>query len=575
MRETSALYKKLWAMPHTKEIKVDIAGVEYSQAEIFSCRIYGGIYEKPTIGTCSSRTLSLKIMPKGTIPRGAKIAVFARLAAGGEVSEWIKQGEFFISLRPRDKRTGAMNITAYDAMLKANAVWLNGSYDEVNWPMAESEAVADIANRMGIVLDSRTVLDNAYPLDYPVDENGDMTMWNVLCGIAVSNCGSWVITPDGNLRLVRFGQTYDGVDVGFKAESMDTGAEPAAITRVNLGVDSAHMYTAGNDTGRTIEVECPWGSQQMADKILSTISGVQYKPYTAERALVDIAFELGDSVSVGELGSVIASADCNYNGGSLVTIAAPDLDEIDDEYPAQQTQQSSLKRQLAYTRSLITKTAEEIRLSVEGFDGRISALAVTLDGVTVSDENGQTLIKGSSIDTSTIKANSISADKVNLTGSISFGDLTESAQTTITEAVIAANTASGKVQAWAYGGGTYIDGNMIMAGTVMASKLLGGSVGLMAYDQTVVGSMDIAYTSTGVGLGINTNYGGIKIQAGGGNVWIESDTGASLMLGDGNVNDNIPRFSISGILTIGGSNYGSALPTTRLVEGRVFFLKGG
>ena len=32
-----------------------------------------------------------------------------------------------------------------------------------------------------------------------------MTMWNVLCGIAVSNCGSWVITPDGKLRLLRFG----------------------------------------------------------------------------------------------------------------------------------------------------------------------------------------------------------------------------------------------------------------------------------------------------------------------------------------------------------------------------------
>lgn len=205
MRETNALYKKLWAMPHTKEIKVDIADVEYSQAEIFSCRIYGGVFEKPTIGTCSSRTLNLQIMPKGTIPRGAKISVSVRLAAGGEVSKWIKQGEFFISLRPRDKRTGALNITAYDAMLKANDVWLNSTYDEVNWSMTESQAVADIANRMGVEIDERTVLNNKYPVYYPVDENGDMTMWNVLCGIAVANCGSWVITPDGKLRLLRYG----------------------------------------------------------------------------------------------------------------------------------------------------------------------------------------------------------------------------------------------------------------------------------------------------------------------------------------------------------------------------------
>lgn len=205
MRETSALYKKLWAMRHTKEVKADIAGVEYSGSEIFACRIYGGIFQKPTIGTCSSRTLILKIMPKGTIPRGAKITVYARLAAGGEVSEWIKQGEFFISLRPRGKRTGELNITAYDAMLKANAVWLNSTYDEADWPISESEAVADIANRMGVEIDPRTVLNDTFPLDYPVDENGDMTMWNVLCGIGVSNCGSWVITPEGKLRLLRFG----------------------------------------------------------------------------------------------------------------------------------------------------------------------------------------------------------------------------------------------------------------------------------------------------------------------------------------------------------------------------------
>lgn len=205
MRETSALYQKLWAMHHTKETKVEISGVEYNQSEIFACRIYGGVFTKPTIGTCSSRTLALKIMPKGTIPKGAKIIVSTRLAAGGEVSEWIKQGEFFISLRPRDKRTGVLNITAYDAMLKATAVWLNDTYNEVNWPMSESEAVADIANRMGVQLDPRTTLSNIFPLDYPVDENGDMTMWNVLCGIGVSNCGSWVITPDGALRLLRFG----------------------------------------------------------------------------------------------------------------------------------------------------------------------------------------------------------------------------------------------------------------------------------------------------------------------------------------------------------------------------------
>ena len=204
MRERSELYKRLWAAPHRVEIRADIAGVLYEQGDIVECRIYGGIYEKPTVGTCSSRTLTLSVLPKETIPRGAQITVSARLAAGGEVSEWVTQGVFFISQRPKDKRTGVLHLTAYDAMLKANAVWINSSYDEVNWPMTEAAAVADIASRMGVSLDGRTNLDNSFPLDYPVDENGDMTMWNVLSGIAVSNAGSWVITPDGRLRLIRY-----------------------------------------------------------------------------------------------------------------------------------------------------------------------------------------------------------------------------------------------------------------------------------------------------------------------------------------------------------------------------------
>ena len=313
---------------------------------------------------------------------------------------------------------------------------------------------------------------------------------------------------------------------------MDICAEVANITRVNLVVDSEHMYTAGNDMGRTIEVECPWGTQSMANSILARVGGVNYKPFSAERALLDPAFEIGDAVTIGGVYSQIAGADCTYNGASLFGIEAPDLDEIDDEYPAQQTQQSSIKRQLAYTRSLITKTAEEIRLEVEGFDGRISALSVTLDGVTITDGSGQTLIKGSSIDTSTIKANSITADKLVLSGSISWGDLDTDARNQVTNAqnmALSAYTmgsnASNQVSAWAYPGSTYINGSMIMAGTVMASQLLGGYVGLLnAYQQTL-GQIAIGAGSGGYAIELNSTGGGLRLSAST-NFWVDAAYGS-------------------------------------------------
>lgn len=205
MRATSDLFWKLWTKEHVVETMADIAGVQYDSTEIFNRRIYGGAYDTPTIGTCSSRTLELSIIPKETIPRGAKIVIYARLRSGEEVSEWFSQGTFFISQRPMDKRTGRLDIVAYDSMRKANAVWLNSSYDTANWPMSESAAVDDIANRIGVAVDERTVLDNVFPVDYPVDENGDMTMWSILACIGVSNAGSWVISADDKLLLLREG----------------------------------------------------------------------------------------------------------------------------------------------------------------------------------------------------------------------------------------------------------------------------------------------------------------------------------------------------------------------------------
>ena len=68
--------------------------------------------------------------------------------------------------------------------------------------MPAATAVADIAARMGVAVDSRTVLDAAFPMQYPVDDKGDMTMREALGRIAVANAGNWTITDEGKLLLV-------------------------------------------------------------------------------------------------------------------------------------------------------------------------------------------------------------------------------------------------------------------------------------------------------------------------------------------------------------------------------------
>lgn len=207
MQVTSALHKALLRDDrHRKEHKAVIAGVEYRQSSILSLRTYGGAFAEPDIGGCASRQVDLTLRrPSGTIPRRAEIRLYTRLVLGEQAAEWLPKGVFYISTRQTDKLTGSLTIHGYDVMRRAGDVWLTEDYRFDNWPMSQRAAVEDIAYRMGVEVDPRTVLSNRFPVDYPVDENGDLTMEDVLSGIAVSEAGNWVMSDEGKLLLLRFG----------------------------------------------------------------------------------------------------------------------------------------------------------------------------------------------------------------------------------------------------------------------------------------------------------------------------------------------------------------------------------
>lgn len=206
MHTTSALYQRLLRDGrHRKEFMVRIAGTDYAQDRLVNLETSGGIFDEPDIGCCVSRQIDLVLRVPGDIPKGAKIQVYVRLALGGEFSEWIPKGEFYFSTRKTDARTGSMTVHGYDAMRRAGEIWLTPAYDRRNWPMPPMEAARDIASRIGVELDPRTALDPAFPVGYPVDENGDLAMDDILSGLAVANAGNWIITDEGKLLLLRLG----------------------------------------------------------------------------------------------------------------------------------------------------------------------------------------------------------------------------------------------------------------------------------------------------------------------------------------------------------------------------------
>ena len=364
----------------------------------------------------------------------------------------------------------------------------------------------------------------------------------------------------------------DSIFIGSRAASLDIGDIPSNVTRVNINVDSNTYYTAGNDTGRTLEATCNWATQAMANAVLDMVQGVEYQAFTASDALLNPAAEIGDGVVVGGTYSVIGTADMQFNRLFTAEISAPDLDEVDDEYPYKSLEERQYDRELARTRSLISKSSEEILLQVEGIaedlKGQMSSISVKLDSITLDVTNGSTssaislkagdvtissakiqmsglvtysgLSGGTTtIDGACIKTGTIDADRLNLTGSITFSDLSSGVQSDINDAQSTANSAyslaasassaassaEDKVEAWSYRGTTYIDGSKIQTGTVEASILRGGTVELLASGGTTVGSIEITSTMTGVGLEFVTNRGGIRMSSAG-NWWVDTATGS-------------------------------------------------
>ncbi len=330
------------------------------------------------------------------------------------------------------------------------------------------------------------------------------------------------------------------------------------ISRVTLLVDDENSLTAGDDTGMEVIASCPHATQPMVNALLQTMKGYQYQAYEAGAANIDPAAELGDGVTVGGIYSPLSKL--SDDGRGYAGISSPGEAEMEDEYPAEGYITQEFNRKIAETRSTITKTSEAIMLKVEGLDGKYTEVKTTLDGLTVTDASGTTKINGSSIKTDNLyvaAANitgTLTADQIQ-TGSIRVGDLKDGSNYA-TKTYVDNNaglSASEVDNAIA----TYIDST-----SITAQKLRGQTVELLANSNTAVGSLEIAYTTTGIGLGIKTTYGGIQIQAAG-NLFLSAGTGGAITLKDS-------RVVLSGALCLGGSSYGPSAPSGTGAAGQLY-----
>lgn len=271
----------------------------------------------------------------------------------------------------------------------------------------------------------------------------------------------------------------DAVYVGNNVVELTRNYTFSAISRVTIQIDNENSVTAGDDTGRELIISCPWGTQTMANNILSSVKNYKYQPFEANQALLDPAAEVGDAITIGGIYSVIVSTDISYDGTCMTTITAPEDEEVDSEYPY-----------------------------LPKIERKVSSAQDTANNAQDIATNAQSTA--------------------------------DSALSAAQDAASDANSANSVIQAWRYpGASVQIDGANIKAGTIMASELLGGVVGLLNASEAQVGTITITgASSANVAIEL-ASIGALRLVASGGNAFVQNSLGNYIQVGSSiSVNNN-------------------------------------
>lgn len=502
MQDTSALYNQIFETDgHYAEVKINIAGVDYGQDKIVSLSTSGGLFAEGTLGAggAVAGEIDLQLYDPGSIPKMAKLIPYYRFVAGNQASEWIQKGVYYIDTRSQDGNV--LTIHGFDDMLKAEQVWYPDQ--SLEFPMSMQAAATEIAGIMGVTIDSRTQFNALYQVDYPAN---DWTLRDILRFIAAAHAANWVMTDLGQLRMVpiyeipdttsylvdeygnaiTFGgirilvgeSTGTGTDtsiyVGQRAASLTVSPQFEAITMVRVFVDDNNVYQAGTETGRVLEVDCPYGTQEMANIMLSQVEGFQYQPMTATDALADPALELGDAVNVGGVLATAVQTAITFDAMMAMDISAPGQEEIESEYPYVSKQVSQFNHDLAETRSLIAKTSEEILLEVSGqFDtveDAISSIQINVDQINLRVEGVDTEMEelGTQVSEISLKMDSLTLSVSNAQTSSTLNLMAGSTQLSSAQITF---TGFVTFSALSGAGQTEINGDNITTGKISAERI--------------------------------------------------------------------------------------------------------
>ena len=168
-----------------------------------------------------------------------------------------------------------------------------------------------------------------------------------------------------------------------------------------------------------------------------------------------------------------------------------------------------------------------LQVSAANITGKLTAYQIDTTYLTVEAMNIKGSITADQIDATNLRVNAANIDgniTVDINGVIGWEGLGTDVQSMISSAQSAASNAVNTVAGWRYNGGTYIDGRMIKAGTVVAGQLIGGEVGLLTSAESIAGGLNITGASTSTYAIELYSKGALRLEAGSGAAYLGSNS---------------------------------------------------
>ena len=383
MNSTSSLYNSIFSGIHRFEVKVNIAGTDYGMNVLTSLNSRRSVFGSgsPRLGLAPAGELSLSLyLDSGSVPRMAEIRPYFRVVNDSRQSEWIAKGVYYVDTREADTTTGLLTLQAYDAMLKGEVKYPSTSH---TWPYSDINTVTEIASFLGVAVDTQTpsLMTAGFMIPLPAQ----YTLRETLQYIGALYGGSFVITDQNTLRLIPLWsvKTTEDAPLGGTHRLTSAPAFPAC-TGVRFLVDNDQELFAGDENGYVYEISCPFATQATADRLLTKQQGFVYRPFTAEAAVINPACELGDTIAVpdglgGTFLSGLFSSDLVFDSLCAASVAAPEDEELDHEYPYIPASERNFTRRIQNVQSELTLQAQQIAAKVSRTGGDASSFGWYLD----------------------------------------------------------------------------------------------------------------------------------------------------------------------------------------------------